>query len=390
MNKRVILIVLDSLGIGEMPDAEQYGDKGSNTLRHIVEAMPDIKIPHLISMGIGNIDGIDYIKKNENAIASFGRVAEHSNGKDTITGHWEIAGLFTEIPFQTFPDGFPTDFMKAFENRIGRGTLGNYAASGTEIIKDLGEEHMRTGKPIIYTSADSVFQIAAHEEVIPLEELYRICSIAREMLVGNMQVGRVIARPFVGENNDYTRTANRKDYAVSPPKDTVLDYIVNAGKTVYGVGKIEDIFNRKGITKGIHTVSNMDGVDKTVELLKRDFEGLVFTNLVDFDAKYGHRRDPIGYGKAIEEFDARIPEIFSNLKEDDVLILCADHGNDPGYSGWDHTREHVPVIIYGKTIKSGVNLGTLTSFADIGATIAEILDVPSPSIGKSFYNPLRM
>lgn len=390
MNKRVILIVLDSLGIGEMPDAEKYGDKGSNTLGHIVKTLPDIKIPNLKALGIGNIDGIDYIEKNENATGSCGRASELSSGKDTITGHWEIAGLLTEVPFQTFPDGFPDDFMKAFEKRIGRETLGNYAASGTEIIKELGEEHIRTGKPIIYTSADSVFQIAAHEEVIPLEELYRICAVAREMLTGEMQVGRVIARPFTGENGNYARTANRKDYAVSPPQDTVLDSICNIGKNVFAVGKIEDIFNGKGITKGIHTESNMDGVDKTIELLKEDFAGLIFTNLVDFDSKYGHRRDPAGYGRAIEEFDARMPEIFEGLRQDDILILCADHGNDPVHSGWDHTREYVPVIICGKTVKCGVNLGTLSSFADIGATVAEILEAEPPRVGKSFYDKVRI
>lgn len=385
---RVTLIVMDSLGIGAMPDAEKYGDKGADTLGHIAESMSDFKIPNLVKLGLGCIDGVSGIEKTDQPLGSFGRLREMSKGKDTITGHWEIGGIYTEVPFKTFPDGFPGDFMKAFEMAIGIETLGNYAASGTEIIEDLGEEHEKTGKPIIYTSADSVFQIAANTAVIPLEKLYQICEIAREKLVGDVQVGRVIARPYVIENGKRTRTSDRKDYAVSPSGKTILDNVKDGSKTVYAIGKISDIFNGQGVTTSVHTDSNMDGVDKTIEALKLKFEGLIFTNLVDFDSKYGHRRDPLGYGKSLEEFDARLPEIFNAMNDDDALILCADHGNDPAHEGWDHTREYVPIIIYGNRIKSGINLGTRASYADIGATISEILNVEYTSIGESFLNLL--
>lgn len=385
--KRVILIVLDSLGVGALPDAEKYGDAGSHTLDHIADSMPDLQIPNLVKLGLGNIDGVTKIKKEDNPSGAFGRLTERSNGKDTITGHWEIAGLYTEIPFKTFLQ-FPKEFMEAYEKAIGMETLGNYAASGTEIIETLGPEHEKTGKPIIYTSADSVFQIAANTAVIPLEKLYHICEVARNMLVGDVQVGRVIARPYIIENGKRTRTADRRDYAVSPSGKTVLDSIKDSGMTVYAIGKIRDIFNGQGVDLSVHTESNMDGVDKTLEAMYAEFEGFVFTNLVDFDAKYGHRRDPVGYGKAIEDFDRRLPEIFDALRQDDILILCADHGNDPVHSGWDHTREHVPLILYGKNLKPGVNLGTRKSFADIGATIAEYLSVPKSQIGESFLNLL--
>jgi phosphopentomutase len=279
--------------------------------------------------------------------------------------------------------------MEAYEKAIGMETLGNYAASGTEIIETLGPEHEKTGKPIIYTSADSVFQIAANTAVIPLEKLYHICEVARKMLVGDVQVGRVIARPYIIENGKRVRTADRKDYAVSPSGRTVLDSVKDSGKIVYTIGKIKDIFNGQGVDISVHTESNMDGVDKTLEAMYAEFGGFVFTNLVDFDAKYGHRRDPVGYGKAIEDFDRRLPEIFNAMRQDDILILCADHGNDPIHSGWDHTREHVPVVLYGKNLKPGVNLGTRKSFADIGATIAEYLSVPKSQIGESFLNQIQ-
>jgi phosphopentomutase len=383
--KRVILIVLDSLGIGALPDAEKYGDAGAHTLDHIADAMPDFKIPNLIKLGLGDIDGVTKIRKENEPTGAYGRLAERSNGKDTITGHWEIAGLYTKVPFKTFPE-FPKEFMEAYEKAIGMETLGNYAASGTEIIESLGPEHERTGKPIVYTSADSVFQIAANTAVIPLEKLYHICEVAREMLVGDVQVGRVIARPYIIENGKRLRTADRKDYAVSPSGKTVLDSVKDSGKTVYAIGKIKDIFNGQGVNISVHTESNMDGVDKTLEAMNADFEGFLFTNLVDFDSKYGHRRDPVGYGRAIEEFDSRLPEIISTMKSEDILILVADHGNDPIHSGWDHTREHVPVLLYGKSIKPGANLGTRTSFADISATIAEYLSIPKSQIGESFLN----
>lgn len=388
--KRVTLIVLDSLGIGGMADSEKFGDVGVNTLGHIVGDVPNIEISNLIKMGLGDIDDVDpLVGTCEAPIGCYGRARELSNGKDTITGHWEIAGIVTQEPFLTFHDGFPGEFIKKFEEAIGIQVLGNYAASGTEIIKVLGPEHIETGKPIVYTSADSVFQIAAHESVIPLERLYEMCRIARKLLVGDWQVGRVIARPFVGENGDYTRTANRRDFAVSPPEDTVLDNIKTAGKKVWAVGKIEDIFNKQGVTDAVHTESNMDGVDKTLELLKEDFEGLIFTNLVDFDAKFGHRRDIPGYAKALEEFDLRMPEILDALGEEDCLILCADHGNDPAYKGFDHTREYVPVMVYGPALKQGVNLGTLASFADIGATIADMLGVKATRAGRSFFGRIK-
>jgi len=390
--KRVALIVLDSLGVGALPDAEKYGDAGADTFLHIERRMTEngsFSIPNLISLGFGNIElAANGELKSKAPTGAFGRLGEKSKGKDTITGHWEIAGLLTEAPFKTYPDGFPADFMEKFENEIGVETLGNYAASGTEIIESLGPEHEKTGKPIIYTSADSVFQIAANTAVIPLEKLYGICETARRMLVGDVACGRVIARPYVIENGKRTRTSDRKDYAVSPHGETLLDKVKSAGKTVYAVGKINDIFNGQGITVAVHTEDNMDGVDKTIEALKKEFEGLIFTNLVDFDSKYGHRRDPIGYGKAIEEFDKRLPEIISAMCKDDVLILCADHGNDPVHSGWDHTREYVPVIVYGEEITAGADIGTRESFADIGATVAEMLSVEATGTGINFLQKI--
>ncbi len=387
--KRVIIIVMDSMGIGALPDAEDYGDLGANTLGHIVDACKGLNITNLSDLGIGNIDGLTQISKKDKPKASYGRLKEMSVGKDTTTGHWEMMGLYIDTPFKTFSNGFPDDFIKAFEEKIGRKTIGNYPASGTEIIKELGPHHIKTGDIIVYTSADSVFQIAAHEDVIPLKELYDICLTAREMLVGDLQVARVIARPFIGETDQYTRTSNRRDFSIPPFSETVLDLIKNESKAVYAIGKIEDIFDGKGITKAVHTESNMDGVDKTISALNDDFEGLIFTNLVDFDAKYGHRRDPKGYGRAIEDFDNRLSEILNALKKEDVLILTADHGNDPTFKGSDHTREYVPILVYGEMIKSGVNLGTLDSFADIGATTADILQVKMPKYGKSFLKALE-
>ncbi|MGI6752643.1 MAG: phosphopentomutase [Anaerovoracaceae bacterium] len=380
--KRAIIVVLDSLGIGAMPDANDYGDSGSNTLGSIKRSMPDLRIPHLEKLGLGYIQGIDYLNRPDDLKGAYGRMAEKSKGKDTITGHWEIAGLHTKEPFRTF-SVFPEEFIREYEERIGVEVIGNYAASGTEIIKELGDEHKRTGKPIVYTSADSVFQVAANVEVIPLERLYEICRIAREMLIGDLSVGRVIARPFVEKEGVYIRTSDRKDYAVSPSGRTMLDIIKDAGKTVYSVGKIKDIFNGQGITESVHADGNMDGVDKTLLAMKEEFSGLIFSNLVDFDSKYGHRRDPVGYGKALEDFDLRLPEFFDGMKEDDVLILCADHGNDPCHRGWDHTREYVPVIFYGKKVSAGTNLGTLSSFATIGATVCHYLGLESTAIGES-------
>lgn len=391
MIKRVTLMVMDSLGVGELPDAQRYGDKGADTLGHIAREYPSMSIPNLKKLGFGNIQGAAGGAFADTAPSgSFGKLREISRGKDTITGHWEIAGLCTEVPFKTYPDGFPKEFIETFEKAIGREVLGNCTASGTVIIEELGPEHEASGKPIVYTSADSVFQIAANIHVIPLEELYHICSIAREMLTGDWACGRVIARPYIlKEDGTRERTPDRKDYAVSPPAPTMLDHVAAAGKTTYAIGKIRDIFDGRGISKWVHTDDNMDGVDKTIEALQQDFEGLIFTNLVDFDSKYGHRRDPVGYGKAIEALDSRLPEIIDAMKESDVLILCADHGNDPVHSGWDHTREHVPVVIFGDEIRAGVDLGVRDSFADIGASICDMLGAEMPAAGTSFLDKIR-
>ena len=383
--KKIILVVTDSLGVGELPDAEKYGDKRADTFGHIVEKCGELKIPNLLKLGMGNIDGVcgGRLAKAE-PVGCFGKMAELSKGKDTTTGHWELAGLRTDVPFKTYPDGFPKEFMEEFEKEIGMGCLGNYPASGTAIIEELGPEHEATGKPIVYTSADSVFQIAANTDVIPLERLYEICKTARRLLVGDWACGRVIARPYVIRDGKRERTSDRRDFAVTPPEDTVLDMVSKSGKTMYGVGKIGDIFNQKGLTESVHTVSNMDGVDKTLEAMKMDFEGFIFTNLVDFDSKYGHRRDPEGYGRCIEEFDRRIPELMEALGDEDILMICADHGNDPVAHGTDHTREYVPILVYGKNLKQGVNLGIRQSFADAGASVCDFLGIEGPAIGESF------
>ncbi len=378
---RATIIVLDSLGVGALPDAAAYGDSGVDTIGHILDNY-SLDIPNLKSLGLGNIERPEspagLVAGGRLAVTApegvYGRLAERSAGKDTITGHWEIAGIETKVPFKTYHNGFPQELMDEFERRIGRGYLGNCVASGTEIIEELGDEHEATGKVIVYTSADSVFQIAANTDVVPLEELYRICEIARELLVGEYSCGRVIARPYIkGEDGKRIRTADRHDYAVSPPTDTMLDVIANAGLTVYAIGKIKDIFNGKGVTEAVHTESNDDGVTKTIEALKKEFDGLIFTNLVDFDSKYGHRRDPEGYGKAIEEFDRRLPEIRAAMREDDILILCADHGNDPIHTGFDHTREYIFCLMCGTPLKKGVDFGTGSTYGNIGATVIDYL-----------------
>ncbi|MCX7904578.1 MAG: phosphopentomutase [Caloramator sp.] len=384
MINRVVLIVLDSVGIGELPDAHIYNDQGSDTLGNISKAIGGLKLPNMQRLGLGNIDGINGIDPIDSPEGSYGRSGEMSKGKDTTTGHWEIAGLILERPFPTYPNGFPRELIEEFERRIGTKTLGNKPASGTAIIEELGDEHVKTGYPIVYTSADSVFQIAAHEEVIPLERLYEMCRIAREMLVGEHGVGRVIARPFIGTSGSYKRTSNRRDFALKPFNKTLLNYIQESGMDVCAVGKIEDIYDGYGITKAVHTKNNMNGVDKTIEYMKMNTKGLIFTNLVDFDMLYGHRNDVQGYAKALMEFDGRIPEILENLRDDDVLIITADHGCDPTTESTDHSREYIPILIYGKEIKSGVNLGTRKTFADIGKTIAELLNVKANINGESF------
>lgn len=384
MVNRVIWVVLDSVGMGALPDADKYGDIGANTIGNVSEALGGLNIPNLEKLGLGNIEGIKGVKRVENPLGCYGRFAEMSNGKDTTTGHWEMVGIYLEKPFPTYPEGFPKDIIDKFEKAIGRKALGNKPASGTAIIEELGEEHINTGNPIVYTSADSVFQIAAHEEVIPVEELYKICEIARNILVDDHAVARVIARPFVGRPGDFTRTANRKDFSLVPPHDTLLDNLKNKGFNVMAVGKIEDIFSGRGITESVHTKDNMDGVDKTLEYMKQDKKGLIFTNLVDFDMKWGHRNNVQAYGKGLEDFDKRLQEIIDAMKDTDVLIITADHGCDPTTKGTDHTREYVPFIAYGKPLKSNVDLKTRKTFADIGQTVADIFNVEPIKNGESF------
>ncbi|MBS4956545.1 MAG: phosphopentomutase [Clostridium sp.] len=387
--KRAILIVLDSVGVGELKDAKNYGDEGSHTLDNVYKTCKGLEINELEKLGIGNIEGVNASKKCDNAIGAFGRCEEASKGKDTVTGHWEISGVILEEPLNTYPQGFSDDIINEFKKRANiEGILGNIVASGTQIIEDLGEEHVKTGYPIIYTSADSVFQIAAHEDVIPVEKLYEMCEIARNMLVDKWAVGRVIARPFIGEAPNFKRTSNRRDYALDPFNKTMLEYLKDANYEVAAVGKIEDIYNKKGITSAVHTKSNMDGVDKTLEYMDTVKEGLIFTNLVDFDMLYGHRNDPAGYGKALEDFDNRLQEIYSKMDEEDILIITADHGCDPTTSSTDHSREHIPVLVYGKNVKPGVNIGTRETFADIGKTILDFFNVQNELVGKSFLNDI--
>jgi phosphopentomutase len=387
--KRAILVVLDSVGIGEMPDADKYGDVGSNTLGNIAEKVGGMDIPNLEKLGLGNIAPLKGVAAKEKPEAAFGKSAELSVGKDTVTGHWEMSGVILEKPLNTYPNGFSKEIMDTFEAKIGRKTLGNVVASGTEIIERLGDEHVRTGYPIIYTSADSVFQIAAHEDVIPLDELYRYCEIAREMLVGDWQVGRVIARPFVGENGVYTRTENRKDFALDPFNKTILEYVKEAGQNVMCVGKISDVFNNIGVTHSVHTKNNMQGVDETLKFMKEDLEGLLWTNLVDFDMKFGHRNDYVGYYNAIKEFDERLPELLNAMRDEDILILTADHGCDPTTPSTDHSREYIPVLVYGKNVKPGATIGVRRTFSDIGKTILEYLGVENELYGESFWSEIK-
>lgn len=388
--KRVFLIVMDSVGIGEAPDAEKFGDKGSHTLGHIGERMNGLNMPNMGKLGLSNIEAIKGITPADKPLAYFTKMEEASNGKDTMTGHWEIMGLNIQTPFQVFPDGFPDELISELETRTGRKVIGNKPASGTEILVELGEEHMKTGALIVYTSADSVLQIAAHEEIIPIEELYDICKIARELTLDEKyMVGRVIARPFIGEPGDFKRTSNRHDYALKPFGRTVMNELKDAGLDVLAIGKISDIYDGEGVTESLRTVSNMDGMDKLLQTLDQDFTGLSFLNLVDFDALFGHRRDPEGYGKALEEYDARLPEVFEKLKEDDLLIITADHGNDPVHHGTDHTREFVPLLVYSKGMNEGKELPVRKTFADIGATVAENFNVKMPDHGTSFLNELK-
>lgn len=386
---RVILIVLDSLGVGELEDAIEYGDVNSNTLGNIYKSLGGLKINNLMNLGIGNIKGLEDLKTNINPIGCFGKAKEKSKGKDTVTGHLEISGVILKEPLNTYPNGFPINIIEEFKTKAKvNGILGNKVASGTEIINELGDEHVKTGYPIIYTSADSVFQIAAHEDVIDINRLYEICKEARELLINDKLVGRVIARPFIGEKGKYTRTSNRRDYALDPSGKTILDYISEKKLSVACVGKIEDIFNKKGVTEAVHTKDNNDGVDKTLEYMKNIKNGLIFTNLVDFDMIYGHRNDVLGYGKAIEDFDIRLKEILDNLKSDDLLILTADHGCDPTTEGTDHSREYIPILAYGNKIQNAIEINTRDSFSDIGKTILDYLEIKNTLPGKSFLNEI--
>ncbi|WP_449240746.1 phosphopentomutase [Desulfoscipio gibsoniae] len=383
LNRKVIIIVLDSVGVGELPDAGHYGDSGSNTLGNCSRAVGGLKMPNLEQMGLGRLTEIQGVPPADNPTACYGKMTELSPGKDTTTGHWEIAGIVLDRPFPVFPGGFPPEIIEPFKQNIGRDILGNKAASGTAIIDELGAIHMQTGSPIIYTSADSVFQIAAHEDVVPLEELYRMCRTARELLTGKYAVGRVIARPFIGSPGSFKRTANRHDYSLIPPRPTVLNLLLDNGLTVAAVGKIKDIFAGQGISSSAHINGNMDGVDKTLALMREDFSGLIFTNLVDFDQLYGHRNDPRGYAGALEEFDRRVPEIMSALRPADVLILTADHGCDPTTAGTDHSREYVPLLVAGPGIKKGVDLGIRTGFSDVAASVARLFGL-SFDTGEEF------
>lgn len=380
---QAIIIVLDSVGVGDAPDAEAYGDVGSNTIGNIARAIGGLSLPNLATLGLGHLGDFNGIPAVEKPTGAYGRLTEVSAGKDTTTGHWELGGVSLKKPFPTFPNGFPDDFVKRYETRIGRGTIGNYPASGTVIIEQLGAEHVATGKPIIYTSADSVFQIAAHEEVIPIDELYRLCQIAREMLTDDLAVGRVIARPFVGAVGAFKRTERRRDFSLTPPADTILDKVKAAGLMSAGVGKIEDIFAHRGLTDVNHTGNNEAGVTATIEFIKTRRPGLIFTNLVDFDALYGHRNNVEGYAQALRDFDRRLPEILAAMGDDDALFLTADHGNDPTTPSTDHSRERVPLLVAGKRIKP-VAIGTRSSFADLAATVAKMLNVEPLNEGAEF------
>lgn len=385
--KRVFLIVLDSVGIGEMPDAAQYGDEGSNTLTAAATS-EYFTMPNMQRLGLFNIDGVTCRPKEQNPLGSFARMTEASKGKDTTIGHWEIVGIQSDKPLPTYPNGFPSDVIAEFERQTGRRVLCNKPYSGTEVIREYGREHVQTGALIVYTSADSVFQIAAHEKVVPIDELYRYCELARNILVGEHGVGRVIARPFIGEYPDFTRTSNRHDFSLVPPQRTMLDQLIEAGKDVLAVGKIHDIFAGKGISKFVRTKNNDEGVLRTLELMGQDFDGLCFINLVDFDMLYGHRNDVDGYAKALTAFDSSLPEIMRNLRDDDILMITADHGCDPLTPSTDHSREYTPLVLYGKSIKAGSNLGTRSTFADIGATVLDYFDIPSQIKGSSFLKQI--
>jgi len=386
---RMIVIVLDGVGAGEAPDAAAYGDVGSNSLGNVARAIGGLNTPNMYELGLGNITDIEGVAKNPNAEGAFGRFQPQSAGKDTVIGHWEMMGVHLDVAFPTYPNGFPPAVLDPFTKAIGRDVLGNKPSSGTEILVELGMEHMRTGKPIVYTSADSVFQIAAHEEVIPLDELYKMCEIARNILQGEHGAGRVIARPFVGDSpENFKRTHHRKDYPRNPAYPTMMQKLVDAGKDVYSVGKIDDIFNHQGITKKNHVLTNVESLNVTLNLLEEEFEGLMFVNLIEFDMIYGHRNDPRGYADALEQFDSYIPEMQKRLKPGDLVIITGDHGVDPTTPGTDHSREYVPLLAFGPNIKYGVNLGDRETLGDIAGTLAEMFSLEPQPIGKSFLKEI--
>lgn len=381
--KRAIIIVLDAVGIGELPDADKYGDKGSNTLMHVKEALPALNLKNMCNLGLGLIDGDNVYEKVNNPKGIYGKMAEHSAGKDTTTGHWELSGIWIDKPFPTYPKGFPKEIIEEFESKIGRKVLGNCVASGTVIIQELGDEHMKTGYPIVYTSADSVFQIACHEDIIPIEKQYRYCEIAREILQGDNGVGRVIARPFIGSNGHYTRTERRKDFSLPPIAPTLLDYVSESGLTVSAVGKIEDIFCNRGITQSVHTHTNAEGIEQTIKYIENAPDGLIFTNLVDTDMLYGHRNDVDGFGKSLQYFDDNLPRIINAMSDDDILFITADHGCDPTTPSTDHSREYVFLLGYGKNIKPH-NIGIRRTYADLAKTIADYFNIENDLHGEKF------
>ena len=386
---RVFLIVLDGVGIGALPDAAEYGDAGSHTLRHVGEATGGLRVPTLERLGLGRIDALPGVRALMDPRGAWGRMAERSKGKDSTTGHWEMAGLVSSRPFPTYPHGFPAPLLERFAERVGRDWLGNVAASGTEIIARLGEEHQRTGKLIVYTSADSVFQIAAHEQTVPLEELYEACRRARALLTGEHAVGRVIARPFDGVPGEYRRTAHRRDFSLEPPAPTLLDRLVERGHEVATVGKVNELFAGRGVSQAFHTGSNAEGEALLCDLARRSGEGLVFANLVDFDQQYGHRNDPAGFGLALEQFDGRAAELIGHLRSDELCLITADHGNDPTTPSTDHSREYVPLLVAGPRVRSGVDLGTRETFADVAATLSEAFGTVPPPAGRSFLREVR-
>lgn len=388
--KRVAVFVLDGVGAGEAPDAAEYGDVGSNSLSNTARVVGGLHLPNMEKFGFGHITPMEGVAAVPDPKGAYGKMTPKSAGKDSVTGHWELMGIYLKEPFPTYPNGFPKEVIDEFTRLTGLEVLGNKAASGTEIIKELGMEHIRTGKPIVYTSADSVFQIAAHEEVIPIEKLYELCEISRQMLVGKHGVGRVIARPFIGTSpEDFQRTSRRHDYPRYADSDNVMDKLVSHGYDVYAAGKIDDLFGNRGITRTNHTTNNVHSMVAAIEFLKEDFEGLLFTNLIEFDQIFGHRNDPEGYATALENFDAEIPNMIENMKDTDILVVAADHGVDPTTASTDHSREYIPLLVFGKPVKEGVNLGIRESFADVGATIAEIFNLPPPEIGKSFLAEIQ-